>query len=238
MDLGIETLHPGGSSVTRELAEMAGIEAGSDVLDVASGTGEGACFLASEFSCRVQGVDLSEQMVERATRKARERGIDGVEFTAGDAHDLPFEDGRFDAVVSECTLCFLDQERALREMVRVAKPGGRVGIHDLAWKEDAPDEIKATLARLEDERPQTLAGWRRLFEDAGLEDVTAADRSDVIPGWMKESRKQMGLSGQAKAAWKIVTTAGPGGLIRLWQSERVFASPHLGYGIIVGRKPA
>jgi SAM-dependent methyltransferase len=237
MDLGLETLHPGGQDVTKQLAEMAGIGEGSEVLDVASGTGEGACYLASTFGCRVQGVDISEQMVARATRKARKRAIAGVQFTAGDAHSLPFEDDRFDAVISECTLCYLDKSRAIREMVRVVKPGGRVGIHDLAWKEGAPDEIKEKLARLEDERPETLAGWKHLFEEAGLQDVIAADRSDVIPGWMKESRKQMGLSGQAKAAWKIVTTAGPGGLIRLFQSEAVFASPYMGYGIIVGRKP-
>lgn len=238
MDLGIETLHPGGLDVTRQLAEMANVSKDTEVLDVASGTGESACFIAKEFGCRIEGVDLSQDMVDRAARKARERGLDNARFTSGDATHLPFEDNRFDVVISECTICFLAQEEMMREMVRVAKPGGRVGIHDLAWKEDAPQEIKDKLARLEDERPQTLAGWKTLFENAGLQNVTAADRSDVIPGWMKESRKQMGLSGQAKAFWKIITNAGPAGLIRLFQSESVFASPHLGYGIVVGTKPS
>lgn len=237
MDLGIQVLHPGGLEVTREMADLAGIAEGSEVLDVASGTGEAACFLAETYSCRVHGVDLSPDMVARATRKARDRGIE-AEFKQGDASELPFEDNRFDVVFSECTLCFLDKERVLREMMRVAKPGGRVAIHDLAWKETAPEKVKKKLADLENERPETLAGWQALFESAGLTDVQAIDRSDVIPGWMSESRRQMGLSGQAKAAWKIITNAGPAGLVRLWQSERIFGSRHLGYGIIAGRKPA
>jgi hypothetical protein len=140
-------------------------------------------------------------------------------------------------VISECTLCFLDKERALGEMLRVANQGGRVAIHDLAWKESAPAEMKEKLASLENERPETLDGWKRLFQKVGLENVTAVDRSDVIPGWMRESRKQMGLSGQARAAWKIITTTGVSGIIALWQSERIFASRHLGYGIVVGTKP-
>lgn len=235
LDLGIEILHPGGLDVTRQMAELAAITKGSEVLDVASGTGESACFLAKTFGCRVHGVDISPDMVKRAARKAQKRGID-ANFTTGDATDLLFEDDRFDVVISECTLCFLDKERVIAEMIRVAKPGGRVAIHDLAWKDGAPQRVKEKLAELESERPETLDGWRLLFEQAGLQDVNAVDRSDVIPGWMHESRKQMGLSGQAKALWKIVTTTGIGGLRRLWESERIFRSRHLGYGIIVGKK--
>lgn len=237
LDLGIEILHPGGLDVTRQMAELAAISEGSEVLDVASGTGETACFLASTYRCRVQGVDISPEMVKRAATKAQKRGID-ANFTTGDATDLPFEDGRFNVVISECTLCFLDKERVTAEMIRVAKPGGRVAIHDLAWKEGTPAAVREKLAELENERPETLAGWRHLFEGAGLKNVQAIDRSDLIPGWMSESRKQMGLTGQAKALWKIITTAGIGGLRRLWESERIFSSRHLGYGIVVGTKPS
>ncbi len=169
MDLGIETLHPGGLKATREMAELAGIDKGSEVLDIASGTGAGACFLASTYGCLVSGIDLSQDMVARATRKAQKLRLD-VEFTTGDAHQLPYEDDRFDVVVCECTLCFLDNERAIAEMVRVAKPGGRVAMHDLAWKEDAPAVLVEKLARLENEHPETFAGWKRLFETTGLED--------------------------------------------------------------------
>jgi ubiquinone/menaquinone biosynthesis C-methylase UbiE len=235
-DLKIEVLHPGGLETTRELAELCRIGAGSKVLDVASGTGETACYLAESLGCEVTGIDVSPPMVERARRKAGERGVRAT-FDTGDAHALPFEDGAFDAVISECTMCLLDKEKALAEMVRVAKSGGYAGIHDLCWKGDPPQQMKEKLAEIENESPETLDGWRRLFEGAGLADVVTVDKSHLVADWMKSSRRELGAAGVAKLIVKVATSSGVGGLRRLWQSERIFESEHMGYGIIVGRKP-
>lgn len=60
----------------------------------------------------------------------------------------------FDAVISESTTCILDNDRAIREMGRVVKPGGYVGIHDLCWKEGPSEYLKRRLAELEGERPE------------------------------------------------------------------------------------
>lgn len=136
-DLGLEVLHPGGLDITKELAEFCHIGKDTTVLDVSSGTGESACFLAEKFGCQMTGVDVSDYMIEKARRKSEERGLT-VAFKQGDAHNLPFEENTFDAVISECTTCLLDKERAISEMVKVAKSGGYVGIHDICWKEDTP----------------------------------------------------------------------------------------------------
>jgi SAM-dependent methyltransferase len=233
--LQFESLHPGGLQLTQELAELCKVGKDTEVLDVACGTGESACFLAERFGACVVGVDGSPEMIRRAQEKARARGVE-VAFRQGDAHHLPFPDATFDVALCECTLCILDMRQALGEMARVVRPGGCVGMHDLCWQEDAPADLKRTLAEIEGERPETLAGWQRLFADAGLTEVQSVDKSSLIPGWMKEARKQLGLTGQLALFWKILRRWGVHGLRRVLRSERVFASRHLGYGIVVGTR--
>ncbi|MBI4565345.1 MAG: methyltransferase domain-containing protein [Planctomycetes bacterium] len=231
--LKLESLHPGGLALTRELAERCNIRDGTGVLDIASGTGETACFLAEVFAARVVGVDRSETMIRRAKAKARAKGL-AAAFTKGDATHLPFGDAGFDAAICECTLCLFEKERALGEMARVVRPGGCVGIHDLCWKEEAPDCLRSTLAEIEDERPETPDGWRKLFHHAGLTDVHAFDKAGVMLRWMADSRKQLGATGRLGLAARILARWGVRGLWSVWRSERVFASGLLGYGIIVG----
>ena len=233
--LKVESLHPGGLELTEELAELCGVRRGSDVLDLACGTGESACFLAERRGGRVVGLDGSPRMIRRAEQKARASRLQ-VEFREADAHHLPLPDAAFDVAICECTLCLLEKEQVIREMVRVVRPGGCVGMHDLWWREDTPDDLKRTLAEIEGERPETLEGWQRLFAQAGLAEIRAVDKSSLIPRWMKESRKQLGGMGQLALAWKIIRRWGFRGLRRILRSERVFSSAQLGYGIVVGTR--
>jgi len=235
-DIGLEVLHPGGLEITRELAELCRIQKNKKVLDVASGTGESACYIAENFGCEVVGVDTSEYMVERAKRKAMDRGL-SIEFRKADAHNLPFKDNTFDVVISECTTCLLDKEKAISEMVRVVKSGGYVGIHDVCWREGTPEEVKHKLADIEGERPETLEGWKILFERAGLKEVIAIDKSHLMYGWGKEIKKKIGIVGQIKIFLKVIKNWGIPGYKAVRESERIFQSEHIGYGIIMGRKP-
>jgi SAM-dependent methyltransferase len=234
-DLGLEVLHPGGLEITRELAELCKVREDTSVLDVAAGTGESACYLAQHFGCSVVGVDASEYMVERATRKAKEKGV-SVQFKIADAHSLPFESNSFDVVISECTTCILDKEKAIMEMARVTKPRGYVGIHDICWFEGTPDNLKRTLAEIEGENPETLEGWKNLFKASGLAEVAGYDRSDLVPGWTKGIKRQLGLRGQLTVFLKAIRNWGIKGLVNMWRSAQIFQSEHTGYGIIIGRK--
>jgi len=234
-DLGIEGLHPGGLAITRELAGLCGITAGTRVLDVASGTGESACFLGSSLGAEVVGVDLSAHLVQRARDKAAKRGL-SVEFRQGDALALEFDADTFDAVISECSLCLLDKEQAIAEMVRVAKPGGHVGMHDVCWSDDTPDRLKRRLARLEGEVPETGSGWRSLFERAGLIDVAMTDKPQLVSRWTESIKRSLGLRGRFRVFLKAARRWGLSGVLGILGSERVLSDRHIGYVIVVGRK--
>jgi ubiquinone/menaquinone biosynthesis C-methylase UbiE len=102
--------------------------ADGDVLDVAIGTGLNLPFYGPGHS--VVGIDLSPAMLEIARQRAVELGRD-VDLREGDAHDLTFDDGSFDSVVCTFSLCNIpDPDRALGEMNRVLRVGGRLILVD------------------------------------------------------------------------------------------------------------
>ena len=113
------------------LVEQMPFGAGARVLDVA--TGKGAVLLPAARRAgpegQVTGVDLSTPMLEEAARAARLEGLTNVELLKMDAEHLDFPEQSFDAVLCAFALFLMpDMEAALREMYRVAKPGGFIGI--------------------------------------------------------------------------------------------------------------
>ncbi|MGB7291721.1 MAG: methyltransferase domain-containing protein [Thermodesulfobacteriota bacterium] len=222
--------------ITKELSKLCHIGMGAKVLDVASGTGESACYFAENFSCQILGVDASDYMVERAKRKAKGKNLN-VEFKKADAHNLPFDDNTFDAVISECTTCALDKRLAIHEMARVARPGGYVGIHDICWKEDTPEQMKRNLDEIEGEKPETIEGWKDLFEIAGLMGVNTVDKSYLIPEWIINIKHKLGVKTRFKIILKVLRTWGINGFLTIRKSEQILQSKYVGYGIIIGRKP-
>ena len=98
-----DSYHPGRLQLTERLGTMLDLQPGHIVLDVASGLGTSAIYLAQRFGCQVVGVDFSIHIVEQASANAAEAGISQlVQFKQGDAERLPFEDGSFDVLICEC----------------------------------------------------------------------------------------------------------------------------------------
>jgi ubiquinone/menaquinone biosynthesis C-methylase UbiE len=123
-----------GSEVTKAIVEEARIVPGLRVLDVACGSGEPAISIADllQGSGEVVGIDISAQPLQVARERASRRRLGNVEFLQADIHQLPFPDGSFDRAVSRFGIMFFsDLPRALRELHRVLKPGGRTS--HLAW---------------------------------------------------------------------------------------------------------
>ena len=121
-------------------------------------------------------------------------------------------------------------------MMRAAKRGGYVGISDLYWKEQTPERLKVKLVELENEHPETLAGWVHLFEQAGLREIQTKDLSGALATMAKEMKKELGLSGEARVLLRILTRWGVRSLPRVLASQRLFRNRYLGYAIIVGRR--
>lgn len=113
--------------VAEQLCEAVDLRAGERVLDVATGTGNTAIAAARRFA-HVVAVDYVPALLERGRERAAAEGLP-VEFRDGDAEALPCADGAFDVVLSSFGVMFApDQERAARELVRVCRPGGRIGL--------------------------------------------------------------------------------------------------------------
>lgn len=113
--------------VTRALIEKAGIQEGQSVLDVAGGAGEPSLTIARTVGPNgsVTCTDAVTEMVEAAESEALRQGITNVDFRQCPADSLPFADNSFDAVVSRLgAMFFPDPLAAVREMMRVTKPGG------------------------------------------------------------------------------------------------------------------
>jgi SAM-dependent methyltransferase len=112
------------------LVEATGIGPGDRVLDVAAGTGN-AAVPAAETGASVVASDLCPELLERGSRLAAERGVD-LEWREANAHELPFGDNEFDVVMSCIGVMFAPfHQLAAGELVRVCKPGGRIGL--ISW---------------------------------------------------------------------------------------------------------
>lgn len=157
-------------------AEAAEIEAGQDVLDVATGTGNAALAAAAK-GATVTGLDLTPELFDRARERAAEAGVE-VEWVAGDAEDLPFEDASFDRVLSAIGVQFAPRHQvAAQELARVCKPGGLIVLAN--WTSDGKiGELFKLMGRYMPKPPDFVSSpalWgdeehvRGLFEGLGVE---------------------------------------------------------------------
>lgn len=116
------------------LCEAVDLRADQEVLDVATGSGNTAIAAARRW-CKVSGVDYVPALLERGRERARVEGIE-VDFREGDAEAIPFPDASFDVVLSTYGSMFApNQERAAGELVRVCRPGGKIGMAN--WVPDS-----------------------------------------------------------------------------------------------------
>ncbi|MEQ9322966.1 MAG: GTP-binding protein, partial [Polyangiaceae bacterium] len=168
-----DSFHPGGARLTLEMAAQLGLEPGAKVLDVACGRGESLRAIAAEHAISPVGMDVAPP----PEPPERDAGEPRVAMLRGDAHHLPFESESFDAAICECALStFSEQPRALAEMFRVLRPGGRLGVSDMV----VSGPIASGLADwvhvgtcLSHARP--LAGYAALIEHAGFTIVEEHD---------------------------------------------------------------
>jgi len=222
---------------------------GDAVLDM--GCGHGACMplLAQRVGSagRIAGVDASRAMVAEARNRLKHAGV-RASIQQGDAHELPFEDGTFDAARADRVFMFLDDPaRALAELVRVTKPGGRIcvtegdiGSHAI----DATDRVttRAVLAALSDRSANGCVGrhLRAMFVDAGLSDV-AVQLVPILTTSYAEWNDRLGVEpfvAAAVADGRVASDAAMNWLdeLRARDAQDRFTGAALLF-VVVGRRP-
>lgn len=127
------------------------IKEGDMVLDLGSGAGFD-CFLASKKVGdigKVIGVDMTEEMIEKAETNAEKYGYKNVEFKLGEIENLPIEDNSVDVAISNCVINLVpNKTKAFHEIYRVLKKGGKIYLSDIVLLENISEEIKNNEALL------------------------------------------------------------------------------------------
>jgi ubiquinone/menaquinone biosynthesis C-methylase UbiE len=175
----------------RHFIKLLNIREASNVLEVGSGSGGPALFLAKETGCQLTGVDVNEFGVKNANELARERGLsDRAEFKQIDAgKPLPFEESSFDVVFSNDVMCHVPaRQSVLREWYRVLKPGGQMLFTDALV-------ITGIVSHEEIAKRSSIGLYfylppgenERMIKEAGFEIVTVEDltpaAADISKRW-------------------------------------------------------
>ena len=173
------SLHPGGLDLTKELVEKLGISKNSRVLDIACGTGTSAIFLAKNFGCEVTGIDLAE--------------------------NIDFENESFDFVIAECSFClFPDKKEASKEMHRILKKGGKLGMSDVIIRGELPEKMKNVLYKficIEDARSENE--YKNILESSGFRNFYFEDKKNEVKDLLEGIRKKIFIFEIAKGLKKV-----------------------------------
>ncbi|MGH6975710.1 MAG: class I SAM-dependent methyltransferase [Stellaceae bacterium] len=186
----LDQFHTRGLAATAELANLAGITADMSVLDVGSGIGGPARFLAAIYGCRVAGIDLSEWFVDAAHYLTERTGQGGqVSFQTASALDLPFGDGRFDVVMLQhVAMNIASRAQLYREIRRVLQSRGRFATFDVILNKGEPlypvpwARTPATSFLL------SATATREAIENAGFRTLTWKDDTEAAKGWFAQLR--------------------------------------------------
>ena len=193
-----ETLHPGGLALTNRLGRLMGIQRDDWVVDLASGRGVSAMAVSRAFHCRVAGVEFSHAGTAAAVAASRANPVaDQAFFLQGDAENPPLASSRFDGVFCECSMnIFPDKSRAVREIRRLLRPGGSLGLSDVMVEPGSlPGELEGNMGQvLCLSGALSVNGYRQLLEDGGLALQHQEDASVEILKLLGDLESKLGMA--------------------------------------------
>ena len=173
--------HYGGTAATDRLIAEAAVRADDVVLDVCSGMGGPARYLAWKTGCDVTGLDITASRVAGATELTRVAGLSGsVRFVHGDALAMPFEDASFTLAIAQESFAHIpDKPRLLTECARVLRPRGRLVFSDILHRGNLSVEDRKRLYEgMTFSEIATAQEYTELLRTCGMEPVRAVDLTE------------------------------------------------------------
>ncbi|MFY9808296.1 MAG: class I SAM-dependent methyltransferase [Pseudonocardiaceae bacterium] len=194
----VDEFHIGGRAATVELVDQLEMRPGLRVLDVGSGLGGTARYLARRHAVEVTGVDLTAEYVQVAASLTQQTGLaDLVQFRQGSATEMPFPDGSFDrACMLHVGMNVADKMTLFTEIRRVLAPGGVFGVYDLMRV--GPGAVAYPVPWAANSATSFLAAperYRELLGEAGLPVRAARDRRDFGIAALREVRRRIAEDG-------------------------------------------
>jgi ubiquinone/menaquinone biosynthesis C-methylase UbiE len=181
-----------GEDLYREVARLADIEAGQEIVVAGCGRGVTTEWLAHRTGASVTGVDPDEEDVTQAEEHARETGL-ALSYQHAELDDLPYETNVFDAAIGEPEIAAAgDTEKAVAELVRVTKPMGAVVLLQLTWSSELPASRRELVVERLGLRPRLLVEWKQMLRETGVVDIQVKD-------WTNECDDELATGGEGSS---------------------------------------
>jgi SAM-dependent methyltransferase len=241
-EVGI-TKHLGGFAATDELLALCHITAAGEILYIGCGIGVGPAYIARKFGCKVVAVDISDRMLTWAAQRAGEEGVGNkVEFRLANILALPFETGRFEAVVVESVAAFVeDKARAIQECRRVTRSSCYVGFNEVFWTEQPTQEMIEANKRIQmGVDLLLLRDWQALWDSSGLQDRSVKIHAIDLKRELRDRVQWVGLRWSIRAYGRLIrlyfTNPAARQAIKGQTKETSQSYLLMGYGLFTGKK--
>lgn len=238
-DLGTTWLHAGGIVGTRRVLDQLDIRPGMTVLDLGCGVASAMCYVAKRVPCRLIGVDKDPEMLRRARLAVPPQLFPDVHYVQADATRTGFAADSVDRVIVQSVACFNDNDAFFREVARILKPGGMVGMNEVTWRKPPTEAIEKVMCATicETFRGARLAeGWVEKMQAAGLEEATC-ELHAFTASTPYQLLKEEGLVRTAGIMWRVLRNAELN--MRLAAMSNLFSRcpEYFGYGVFTACKP-
>lgn len=164
-----------GEDLYREVARLADLEEGKEVIVAGCGRGPTTEWIARRTGAAVTGVDSDADDLMAAESHAREDGTP-ITYQQSALDDLPYDDAVFDAAIGEPEIAAAGNvSRAVSELVRVTRPMGAVVLLQLTWSSELPAARREMVVERLGLRPRLVVEWKQLLRDAGVVEIQVND---------------------------------------------------------------
>ncbi len=188
-----DQFHVRGLEATKELAEALKLKAGDSLLDIGSGLGGPARYLAAVPGVQVTGIDLTPVFIEASEYLSERAGLqDKTTFRQGDAADLPFPDDAFDACWTQhVAMNIEDKPKLYKGIHRVLKTGGELAIYDAIQGKQQPIRYPTPWAREESVSfVATESGMKEALAAGGFHIRSFVDKTETAAQWFREMQQR------------------------------------------------